>query len=93
MDIQRIPNAPGYIRAFEQLRFGLYSQIGKGKWYMDAHNRKMEDYSRLRDTFEVDNMRGRLYAKSAETAHSLFKPDSPSTAGSRPRWQSSRQRG
>lgn len=74
MDIQRIPNAPGYIRAFEQLRFGmfvhfgLYSQIGKGKWYMDVHNRKMEDYSRLRDTFEVDNMRGRLYAKSAETA-------------------------
>lgn len=62
MDRQRIPEAPAYIRAFEQLgfgmfvHFGLYSQIGKGEWYFNAHNPKMEDYCRLKDAFQVDSM-------------------------------------
>ncbi len=52
-----IPQPTSYIKAYEQLGFGmfvhwgLYSQMGEGEWIYYMKKLNMEDYKKLKDTF------------------------------------------
>ena len=62
MENKKIPEAANYIKAFEQLgfgmfvHFGLYSQLNKGEWCYNIHAMKMDEYKHLIDTFEAKSM-------------------------------------
>ena len=62
MDNNQIPVAPEYIKRFEQLafgmfvHFGLYSQQNQGEWTYHIHGQQMDEYGKLKDTFQVNSM-------------------------------------
>ena len=37
------------------VHWGLYSQLGMGEWTFNIHNRNMEDYKKLSDTFTAED--------------------------------------
>lgn len=63
-----IPVATSYIKAFEQLGFGmfvhmgLYSMLNSGEWYWEVDGYPDDDYRRLMDTYTVDNMENLVVA-------------------------------
>ena len=58
----KIPEAPQYIKDFEQLGFGmfvhygLYSQIGHGEWVFKYLKKGMSEYAKLAETFDCVGM-------------------------------------
>ena len=58
----KIPEAPQYIKDFEQLGFGmfvhygLYSQIGHGEWVFKYLKKGMSEYAKLAETFDCGGM-------------------------------------
>ncbi|MBQ2704834.1 MAG: alpha-L-fucosidase [Clostridia bacterium] len=54
------PKPLPYIKAFEQLgfgmfvHFGLYSKLNAGEWTFDSHKRTKEEYEPLKDSFCID---------------------------------------
>ena len=58
----KIPEAPQYIKDFEQLGFGmfvhygLYSQIGHGEWVFKYLEKGMSEYAKLAETFDCVGM-------------------------------------
>lgn len=59
---------------FEKLGFGmfvhwgLYSQLGMGEWTFLNHNRKMEDYKKLKDTFTAEDFNAEELVLTAKRA-------------------------
>ena len=56
-----IPKAKQYVLDFENLglgmfvHWGLYSQLGRGEWVYHLENMKMDEYSKLMDTFTAED--------------------------------------
>ena len=76
-----IPKAKKYISDFEKMGFGmfvhwgLYSQLGKGEWTYFIHNRKMDEYKKLINTFtakDFDAEKLVLTAKNAGCKYIVF---------------------
>ena len=69
-----IPVAEKYIADFEKLGFGmfvhwgLYSQLGVGEWTFFSHQRKMEDYKKLADTFTAEDFDAEALVLTAKRA-------------------------
>ncbi len=69
-----LPIAEPYIKAFEQLGFGLfihwglYSQLGRGEWVFSVEQMDMCDYEPLADTFTATEFDARKIAKMAYDA-------------------------
>ncbi len=69
-----IPIPKKYIADFEKMGFGLfvhwglYSQLGMGEWTYELHNRKMEDYIKLKDTFTAEDFDAEKLVLSAKQA-------------------------
>lgn len=62
------------IENFEKMGFGLfvhwglYSQLGMGEWTYYSHNRKMEDYKKLKDTFTAEDFDAEKLVVAAKNA-------------------------
>lgn len=62
------------IENFEKMGFGLfvhwglYSQLGMGEWTYYSHNRKMEDYKKLKDTFTAEDFDAEELVVTAKNA-------------------------
>lgn len=69
-----IPKAKQYILDFEQhgfglfVHWGLYSQLGQGEWTYLLHNRKMEEYKKLADTFTAEDFDAERLVLTAKQA-------------------------
>ena len=69
-----IPKPKKYVKEFEQLGFGLfvhwglYSQLGQGEWTYRLHNRKLEEYVKLKDTFTAKDFDAEKLALMAKKA-------------------------
>ena len=69
-----VPVPEKRIADFEQLGFGmfvhwgLYSQLGMGEWTYAVHNRKMEDYQKLKDTFTAEDFHAEELVLTAKNA-------------------------
>ncbi|WP_054023590.1 alpha-L-fucosidase [Bacillus sp. FJAT-28004] len=63
-----------HVSRFERLGFGmfihwgLYSQLGQGEWAMHLNRIPKEEYSKLQDTFTVEEFDARAIAKLARKA-------------------------
>ena len=69
-----IPIPEKRVADFEKLGFGmfvhwgLYSQLGMGEWTYHIHNRKMEEYKQLKDTFTAEDFDAEALVLTAKNA-------------------------
>ncbi len=69
-----IPIPEKRISDFEKMGFGLfvhwglYSQLGMGEWTYEFHNRRMEDYTKLKDTFTAEDFDAEKLVLTAKQA-------------------------
>ncbi len=69
-----IPIPEKYVADFEKMGFGmfahwgLYSQLGMGEWTYAIHNRKKEDYVKLKDTFTAEDFDADKFVLTAKNA-------------------------
>lgn len=69
-----IPTPKKYVADFEKMGFGmfahwgLYSQLGMGEWTYAIHNRKKEDYVKLKDTFTAEDFDADKFVLTAKNA-------------------------
>ena len=69
-----IPKPLERIKKFEEMGFGmfihwgLYSQLGKGEWYMHIANIPKEEYVKLKETFTAEDFDADKIAKIAKNA-------------------------
>lgn len=69
-----IPVPKKYVADFEKMGFGmfvhwgLYSQLGQGEWTYLLHERKMEDYMKLKDTFTAEDFDAEKLVLTAKEA-------------------------
>ncbi len=69
-----VPTPHKYVADFEKMGFGmfvhwgLYSQLGQGEWTYLLHNRKMEDYKKLKDTFTAEDFDAEKLVLTAKSA-------------------------
>lgn len=71
---QEIPTPAPYVKAFEDLAFGmfvhwgLYSQLGRGEWVQNMEGIKSEEYLKLMKTFTAKDFDAKKLVKTAKRA-------------------------
>ncbi|MBE6583957.1 MAG: alpha-L-fucosidase [Ruminococcaceae bacterium] len=69
-----IPKPEGRIVEFEKMGFGmfvhwgLYSQLGVGEWTLHSHNRDINEYKKLKDTFTAEDFDAEKLVLTAKNA-------------------------